>query len=60
MTQGSNLSLLHLLRWQADSLPLAPPGKPKDPLKGALLPRFVRNEQMQIWHQRIKAGLQRQ
>ena len=27
-TQGSNLSLLHLLHWQAGSLPLAPAGKP--------------------------------
>ena len=27
-TQGSNLSLLCLLHWQAVSLPLAPPGKP--------------------------------
>ena len=27
-TQGLNLHLLHLLRWQAGSLPLAPPGKP--------------------------------
>ena len=27
-TQGSNLCLLCLLHWQADSLPLAPPGKP--------------------------------
>ena len=26
--QGSNLCLLHLLHWQLDSLPLAPPGKP--------------------------------
>ena len=26
-TQGSNPRLLHLLHWQADSLPLAPPGK---------------------------------
>ena len=26
--QGSNLPLLHLLHWQARSLPLAPPGKP--------------------------------
>ena len=25
-TQGSNPSLLHLLHWQASSLPLAPPG----------------------------------
>ena len=27
-TQGWNLCLLYLLHWQADSLPLAPPGKP--------------------------------
>ena len=27
-TQGSNPCLLHLLHWQAGSLPLAPPGKP--------------------------------
>ena len=27
-TQESNLCLLHLLHWQADSLPLAPPGSP--------------------------------
>ena len=27
-TQGSNLHLLHLLHWQADSLPLTPSGKP--------------------------------
>ena len=27
-TQGSNPCLLHLLHWQVDSLPLAPPGKP--------------------------------
>ena len=29
-TQGSNLRLLHLLHWQASSLPLAPLGKPKN------------------------------
>ena len=28
LTQGSNLSLLHLLHWQACSLSPAPPGKP--------------------------------
>ena len=28
MTQGSTPLLSHLLHWQADSLPLAPPGKP--------------------------------
>ena len=27
-TQGSNRSLLHLLHWQAGSLPLVPPGTP--------------------------------
>ena len=26
-TQGLNLCLLHLLHWEADSLPLVPPGK---------------------------------
>ena len=29
LTQRSILSLLHLLRWQVDSLPRATPGKPK-------------------------------
>ena len=30
-TQGSNLYLLHLLHWQAASLPLVPPGNtPRD------------------------------
>ena len=28
--QGSNLPLLHLLHWQAVSLPLVPPGKPQN------------------------------
>ena len=28
LTQGSNLSVLHLLCWQVDSLPRVPPGKP--------------------------------
>ena len=28
LTQESNPSLLHLLHWQADSLPLVPPGNP--------------------------------
>ena len=27
-TQGLNHCLLYLLHWQADSLPVAPPGKP--------------------------------
>ena len=29
LTQGSNPRVLHLLHWQAGSLPLVPPGKPK-------------------------------
>ena len=32
--QGSYLHLLHPLHWQADSLPLAPPGKQREELKG--------------------------
>ena len=35
-TQGSNLRLLCLLHWQADSLPLAPPGKPRPSLRVCL------------------------
>ena len=31
--QGLNLCLLCLLHWQAGSLPLAPPGKPREILK---------------------------
>ena len=34
--QGSNLCLLCLLHWQADSLPLAPPGKPRPSLSVCL------------------------
>ena len=30
LTQGSNLRLLHLLHWQAGSLPLVPAGKAPD------------------------------
>ena len=29
LMQGSNPGLLHLLHWQADSLPIEPPGKPQ-------------------------------
>ena len=32
--QGSHLHLLHPLHWQAESLPLAPPGKQREELKG--------------------------
>ena len=28
-SKGSNRRLLHLLNWEADSVPLAPPGKPR-------------------------------
>ena len=31
LTQGLNPRLLHLVHWQADSLPLVPPGKPWGP-----------------------------
>ena len=33
LTQGVNLHLLPPLQWQADSLPLTPPGKPSLPTK---------------------------
>ena len=33
-TQGLNPSIFCLLHWQADSLPLAPPGKPLPPSRG--------------------------
>ena len=36
-TQGWNLCLLHLLHWQAGYLPLAPPGKPPNSRRGAIL-----------------------
>ena len=35
-TQGLNLHLFCLLHWQAGSLPLAPPGKPWNPIMGVL------------------------
>ena len=35
--QGIELHLLHLLHWQADSLPLAPPGKPNLYSEGKLV-----------------------
>ena len=43
LTQGSNLRFLGLLHWQADSLPLAPPGNEKQwlrPAHGWLSPSF--------------------
>ena len=36
LTQGSNLSLFCLLHWQADSLPLAPLGKPNSENSGSV------------------------
>ena len=40
LTQGSNLRLLHVLCWQAGSLPLAPPGKSRNHLEGLLKKDF--------------------
>ena len=40
LTQGLNLHLLHLLLWQGDSLPAAPPGKPLGP-SGLLVLRMI-------------------
>ena len=40
LTQGSNLRLLHVLCWQAGSLPLAPPGKSWNYLEGLLKKDF--------------------
>ena len=39
LPQGLNMHLLCLLHWQMGSLPLAPPGKPKDCLKCSFIPR---------------------
>ena len=44
LTQGSNLHLLHLLHWQAGSLPLSPPGKP------ALVLRFTNHNHYSFKH----------
>ena len=41
LTQGSNLHLLCLWHWQADSLPLAPPGKPWEKNTAPLNSSFV-------------------
>ena len=40
LTQESNPCLLCLLHWEVDSLPLAPPGKPQDPVCACMLSRF--------------------
>ena len=40
-TQGSNLHLLHLLRWQASPLLLVPPGKPIRSINQRLLISFI-------------------
>ena len=37
LTQGLNPHLLHLLHWQVDSLPLVPPGQPKQEIEGPLI-----------------------
>ena len=36
-TQASNPGLLHLLHWQAGSLPLGPPRKPTKPYRGEFM-----------------------
>ena len=41
LTQESNLLLLHLLHWQADSLPLVPPGKPNWVTFQYQIPAFI-------------------
>ena len=40
-TQELNPHLLHLLHWQAGSLPLVPPGKPFQRSKWAEMPKFM-------------------
>ena len=40
-TRGWNPGLFGLLHWQADSLPLAPPGKPLIPLNGVRIRDFL-------------------
>jgi len=40
-TQGSNPDLLYLLHWQAGSLPLALPGKPKYIMENSNLKRYI-------------------
>ena len=47
LTQGSNLHPLSLLHWQADSLPLVPPGKPQATVHLYLIPHPV----MTCWNQ---------
>ena len=43
-TQGSNPCLLHLLHWQACSLPPAPPGRPRGDI--------LQHNKGHIWHRR--------
>ena len=46
-TQGLNLHLSRLLHWQADSLPLAPPGKPcPPPIPPNLTANFLPGEEL--------------
>ena len=49
LTQGSNLHLLGLLHWQAGSLPLAPPGKPKIALSCCILLSFSKDNFTEQW-----------
>ena len=48
-TQGSNLRLLHLLHWQAGSLPLAPPGKPLTVISECYYVATYRAVYMGLW-----------
>ena len=41
LTQGSNLHLLCFLRWEADSSPLAPPGKPLQVVAAAFILKLL-------------------
>ena len=48
LTWGMNLRLLHLLHWQADSLPVQPPGKPECMAKVTQLVRGKADPEPQV------------
>ena len=58
LTQGSNPHLLQLLHWQADSLPLGPPGKPLYILylPSINLTRFINFYLYGFWYYRFKTS----
>ena len=43
LTQGWKLCLLHLVHWQAGSLPLVPPGKPMFPYAAAAAAKLLQS-----------------